>query len=259
MKKSNQNKNNRVALIALTATLVLLLAAGTLYGQGGGPGGGGGMGPGMGPGADRIPQGTDQGMAQGSEMSGGQMGGNGSLMEDSKIQSMMSEIRIIAEINKLGLRTDQVRILLSSSKQAQELVNAQFDDARNLIKGALQDQLKKVLGGADFDMSAILKSANRNSRITIRTAWVRKCSRNFERAMGVLTQEQKEKFMQFDPMGGQTENSRVGGEMPERMNKMPEGRQNGPQGEMGFGSITSLLMNPETPEALEEWLEANGE
>ena len=262
--KTTTKTNNRVAIIAGVAALVLLIVAGALYAQGANQGNGGqGRGWGMhqGQGMGRGMRQGQGGMRQGQGRRGGHMGAMAYLMQDPDIRSMMGEIRVISSVNKVGLNHDQVTTLLDCSKQAQDIISAKYGASRDQMKSALQDQLTKVLGGAEFDRSA-LKAIGQQAKQGNDQSGIRDQMKPIiEKALGVLTDDQKTKFMEPGPMAQQMkermQNSPMAQQRQQRMQNMTEEQKQQMQARRGNAKMMMLLMNPNTPDALQKWLDAN--
>jgi hypothetical protein len=288
----NQKKKNIIAsrwiVITLAGSLIVLLLAGAIYAQNGGSrrdhrqdqgrgmnmGPGGGMGPGMGSG---------MGNSMGDEMRG-RFGSMAYMMEDPEIRKLTQQIRIISEVNQLGLSNEQVQTLITCARDAQSAVDGQLGSVRDQVKTTLQDQLNNVLAGGEFDQG-VLQSLRDDNRCNVdREAINTQMQDTLQRVKDTLTNEQLQQLMEPGPMA---ERMRDG--FQNRHNNQDSDDQNGSrqnwmdrpriqnwlnnlseedragiqerigqrQDRMAEGKITMFLLNPETVDSLQMWLSAH--
>ncbi|HDS31128.1 MAG TPA: hypothetical protein ENN67_08810 [Firmicutes bacterium] len=262
--KNTKNKSMTRWGVLGSVVLALLLTAGTIYAQGR-PGPGAGQGPGMG-------IGMENGMGPGNGMGAG--GPMGMFMMDEEIRSLMGKIRLISAVNKLGLSETQVRSLIECARDAQAIHNREFDPLRNRVRSVLNAELDRVLKGGEFD-SAVLQELRTEFAETHEPGTIRaQMDEILDRALGILTDEQKEKLDTLNaPMREEIrerfrDRMREDEEFGRRFRMMDDERRGQIEdrvreriGDMreraGRAKMMMVLMSPESVEALELWLRNN--
>lgn len=164
MNSSTRKHFNRWSLIGLIAFLIILVVGGALYAQGQnrrtqprmgqgmqqGPGDGSGpgmMGRGQGPGQVPGMQGPGYGMGHGPEAIFGMQ----FLMQDEEIRELGGLIMTVHQINKFEMTSSQVSQWIVLAREAQDIMDEEFSDAREMVKTQLENQLDAALRGEEPD------------------------------------------------------------------------------------------------------------
>ena len=182
------------------------------------------------------------------------------LMQDPDIREMMMEIRTISSINEMGLNRDQVTKLLTAARDAQTVTDKKFGSLRGEVKTALESQLDAVIKGGKFDedaFKAIKEKCKDQNPGEIRD----QLKPILDRAMGILTDEQRDKFAKGrdkDQFGDRGDGQ---GRFQQQRMKRGDGEGQGKEmmGKPGEGRMMMFLLNPKTVGALEKWLAAHKE
>ncbi len=270
MTKQKKNQISRWVTIATISMLALLLLGGAIYAQAG-PGFGRGQGPGDGRGMQQGP-GMGQGMGQGMGPGGPQdMHGMQFLMQDPEIMNLVAQIRIIEGINKLELTYEQVEEFLGLAIEAQGIIDDECNEARNELRGALEDHLQAALtdpGHEDGFMQRIMEEhRDRDEPGAIRE----QMEVILDRAAGILTDEQIEHMMDQHRPGfharaenwqnqdgrGQQWFRGLNDDERNRVENQFRGRIDGMAGGAVRMRVMMFLMSPQAVEAMELWLDAN--